>query len=169
MIYEFTAATIKHHFPRAVLMTWRERYFIKANAPGTDTGMQSSGHRASKILSSKCWLLFKVAFVKRILDNRDTGGHKKCIQEDGIRRGYGSYRTWLIFFLELSDECGYEFESCMEGALRQKTSEPSESLKSRMAHLQMKRVHFRVLSCQDCCMPESLVMREQLQNLALHI
>lgn len=83
MIYEFTTATIKHNFPRAVLMTWRERYFIKATAPGMD--MQSSGHREKKkILSSNYWPLFKVVFVQRILDNRETRGHKRCIQEDRI-------------------------------------------------------------------------------------
>lgn len=37
MIYEFGAATIKHNFPRAVLMTWQERHFITPAACGMDT------------------------------------------------------------------------------------------------------------------------------------
>lgn len=36
MIYEFATASIKLNFPRAVLMTWRERHFITATAPGMD-------------------------------------------------------------------------------------------------------------------------------------
>lgn len=37
MIYDLAAASIKLNFPRAVLMTWRERHFITATAPGLDT------------------------------------------------------------------------------------------------------------------------------------
>lgn len=51
MIYEFTRATIKHNFPRAVLMTWWERYFIKAAAPEMDTETEAVGAK-NKILSS---------------------------------------------------------------------------------------------------------------------
>lgn len=37
MIYDLAAAAIKLHFPRAVLMTWRQRHFITAAAPAMDT------------------------------------------------------------------------------------------------------------------------------------
>lgn len=41
MIYELGATTIKHHFPRAVLMTWQERHFITAAACRTDTDSET--------------------------------------------------------------------------------------------------------------------------------
>lgn len=49
MIYGFTSANIKHDFPRAVLMTWWERYFIKATGPRLD--------RETKKKGPKCELL----------------------------------------------------------------------------------------------------------------
>lgn len=56
MIYEFTRATIKHNFPRAVLMTCWERYFIMAAAPRTDRGTEAVGTK-NKMLSSN-WRKF---------------------------------------------------------------------------------------------------------------
>lgn len=79
MIYEFTGATIKHNFPRAVLMTWWERYFIKAIAPGMDTETQAVGTKRTKYCP-----LTSGSFVKRTVEDRGERGHKKCILKDRI-------------------------------------------------------------------------------------
>ena len=93
MIYEFTRATIKHNFPRAVLMTWWERYFIKAIAPGMDTETQAVGTKRTRYRP-----LTSGSSVRRMPDDRDARGHVKCVGEDRIWRGCDSYRTWLICF-----------------------------------------------------------------------
>ncbi len=110
MIYEFTRAIIKHNFPRAVLMTWWERYFIKAIAPGMDTETQAVDKKRTKYCP-----LTSGSFVRRMVDDRDARGHKKSLQEDRIWRGHDSYRTWLIFVWS------YQINTRMnlDGALRQ--------------------------------------------------
>lgn len=67
MIYEFTRATIKHNFPRAVLMTWLERYFITTTAPGMDTETQAVGTKRTKYSP-----LTSDGFVRRMVYDEDT-------------------------------------------------------------------------------------------------
>ena len=106
MIYEFTKATIKHNFPRAVLMTWWERYFIKAIAPGMDTETQAVGTGRTKYCP-----LTGGSSARRMVDDRDTRGHKKMRPrgQDMKRLRLVSRKAYLL--LELSDKCGDEFES----------------------------------------------------------
>lgn len=96
MIYEFTRATIKHNFPRAVLMTWWERYFIKAIAPRLDTETQAMDTHKKR---TKCCPLTSGSFVGGIADDRDKRGHKKCVERTGYEDGTTHISTArLIFF-----------------------------------------------------------------------
>lgn len=94
MIYEFTGATIKHNFPRAVLMTWWERYFIKAIAPGMDTETQAVGTKRTKY----CPLTSGDSSLQRIADNKDTKRSYDMRPRAQDMRRLRLYRTCLIFF-----------------------------------------------------------------------
>lgn len=80
-------------------MTWRERYFIKATAPGMDTETQAVGTKRTKYCP-----LTSGSFVRRAVYDRDTRGHKKM-----HLRGQDMKRLRLILhtaylLLELSDK-----------------------------------------------------------------
>lgn len=77
MIYEFTRATIKHNFPWAVLMTWWERYFIKAAAPGLDTETEAVG--AGNKISSSNWCKLQGWWM---VDDREARGREGTGNEE---------------------------------------------------------------------------------------
>lgn len=145
MIYEVTRATIQHNFPRAILMTWWERYFIKATAPGTDTETQAVGKKTG----TKYCPLTSRTFVWRSEEDGVTGGHQKYIRRGGgdrRGRGFDSCRTRLLLlaeFIRLKYEC--EFSRAAWQEPWGNTSETAwQSLKSITAHLYMKRVSMRL-------------------------
>lgn len=105
MIYEFAAASIKHNFPRAVLMTWRERHFITGTAPGMDA------ERAKGYCPLKQRPLFQSGFVWGlgemkvfwIIETHKGSGEKRLGGQD-------MKRLWVIWYVayrlpELSDKC----------------------------------------------------------------
>ena len=123
MIYEFTRATIKHNFPRAVLMTWRERYFIKRlSAERTQKHKQCAQREPNTVLSpANVWL--QECFM---METREVT--RNALQRTGYEEATIHISSWSYQI-----QYGDEFESCTEGALRQK---------SRTSHLQKKTVLF---------------------------
>lgn len=103
MIYEFTRATIKHNFPRAVLMTWWERYFIMAAAPRTDRGTEAVGTK-NKMLSSN-WRKFGGWWVTETREVTGNASRRLQLVTHGFVFRY---------------KCEEEVEGCMEAASRRK-------------------------------------------------
>ena len=76
MIYEITGATIKHNFPRSILMTCWERYFIKLIAPGMVRETQPASKKRVKILTSN---LKHFCGGGGLAGDKDAGGPNKSI------------------------------------------------------------------------------------------
>lgn len=147
MIYESTRATIKHNFPRAVLMTWWERYFIKTTAPGVDTETQAVGTKRTKYCP-----LTSDSFVRQMVYDEDTRGRMHPSGQDMKRLRLLLHMAHLPLGIQI-----WELVWELDGSSRKAKLQRLQNSHWIAQQLLNEEGAFQLsfLSGQDCRMPES--------------